>query len=369
MRIVDRYISKSNVSVFLSTIIVFAFLYILIDVASNLSEIIERKVSMAILAQYYLSFLPIIVVQTSTIACLIAVLLTYSHLNHNNEVIALRTSGLSFWKITKPAIIFALVVSAFTFWINERYVPQATFTSNEIRDENIILKADSEDKKKAKITNLTFYGLKNRLYFIDAFDPNNFDLERVTILEQDEYQNVKEKTVALKGKWTGIAWKFFNVQITTFKPSEANITQEVKYFEEKLMDIKETPQDFLKQRLDVTSMNIRQLHDYIVRFSNSGAVKALNNLRVDLHQKIAFPFSNIAIILVGLPLALMSTRRKALTFTSLGISIAIGFFFYVFNAVGLALGKGGLIPPFLSAWITPLIFIATAIYLVRTKFN
>ena len=107
------------------------------------------------------------------------------------------------------------------------------------------------------------------------------------------------------------------------------------------MDIKETPQDFLRQRIDVASMNIKQLQEYIRKFSHSGATKALNNFKVDLHQKIAFPIANFTVILVGLPFALMTGRRKAVTFTSLGIAITIGFAYYVLNAVGLALGRAG----------------------------
>ena len=367
MRILDRYISKPIFTVFLTAIFIFSFLYILIDIASNLNEIINRKVSLEILVHYYASSLPIIIVQTSSIACLIATLLTFSNLNHNNEIIVLRTCGMNFWRIARPAIYFGLVVSAFIFWLNERFVPQATFASNEIREENIILKADTEQKKKEKIKNLTFYGLKNRLYFIDTFDPNTFDLEGVTIIGHDNNQNMLEKIVALKGKWTGIAWRLTHCQISTFNPTDVNNPEEIKYYDEKLVDIKETPQDFLKQRLDVNAMNIRQLYDYIVRFSKSGANKALNNLRVDLHSKIAFPFSNIVIVLAGLPLAMMTGRRKGLTFTSLGIAVAIGFLFYVANAVGLALGKGGLLSPVISAWIAPVLFFMAALYLIRTK--
>ncbi len=368
MRIVDRHIVKSVLSVFFSTILIFCFLYVLIDVASNLSEIINRKVPLEILLRYYASFFPIIIVQTSTIACLIAVLLTFGHLSHDNEIVALRTAGMNFWMVTRPALCFALIVSAFTFWMNERFVPQATSSSNEIRDQHIILETDTNRKKMEKIKNLTFYGLKNRLYFIDTFDPNSFTLEGITIITHDDTQNIREKIVALKGKWTGIAWKLYHCQMTAFDSTDLNRSEGVKYFEEKLMDIKETPQDFLKQRLDVSSMNIRQLDSYIKRFERSGALKAINNLRVDLHQKIAFPFGNVAIILVGLPLALVTGRRKGLTFTSLGIAIALGFFFYVINAIGLALGKGGLLAPFVSAWMAPFIFLTTAFALIRARF-
>ena len=107
------------------------------------------------------------------------------------------------------------------------------------------------------------------------------------------------------------------------------------------MDIKETPKDFLRQRMDTTSMNLQQLHGYIKRFSGSGAIKTVNNLRVDLHQKITFPLRNFIIVLIGLPFALMSVgKRKAMTFTSIAIALVIGFLYYVSDAVGLALAKG-----------------------------
>ncbi|HOW35115.1 MAG TPA: LptF/LptG family permease [Candidatus Omnitrophota bacterium] len=368
MQILDRYITRSIIITFFTTILVFSCMYVLIDAASNLDEIIRAKVPTRIMVQYYLSFIPIIIVQTASIACLIATLLTFGTLNLHNEIIALRSCGMSFWRIAKPALYFGLLVSVVIFWVNEQFVPQATAISTQIRNENIVVEADTNKKKKEKIKNLTFYGLKNRLYFIDSFDPNNFELEGITVIGRDNNQNIKEKIVAFKGQWTGIAWKFLNAHVTTFETADVGAPGEIKYYEQKLMDIKENPQDFMRQRLDVNSMNIRQLYEYITRFSSSGAVKALNSLRVDLHQKIAFPVGNIVILLVGLPLAMMTGRRKAFTFTALGIGIVVGFLFQVLNAVGLALGKGGWLPPILSAWLTPIIFLGVALYIIKTKF-
>lgn len=368
MRILDNYILKSIIAAFAATILIFAFLYILVDAASNLDEIIGRKVGLKIMAQYYFSFFPIILTQTASVACLIASLLTFSRLSNNNEIIALRSSGLNFWKITRPALWFCVLVSVFLFWINERFVPTATVSSEQIRDENIILKSDKDRKKTQPIKNLTFYGLKNRLYFIDSFNPGTYELEGITIIEQDNNQNPVQKINALNGKWIGIAWKFYQCQVNLFDPENINVTKELKYYPEKLMDIKETPQDFLRQRINITAMNIHQLNDYIKRISNSGATKAIRERRVDLYQKLAFPFTTISIVLVGMPLALLTGRRKAFTFTSLGIAIAAGFFFKVIEAVGLALGKDGALPPILSAWLAPLIFLGVGFYLIRTKF-
>lgn len=366
MRILDRYITRSIIFIFCATLLMFCLLYVLIDSAVNLDEFIDRKVPFEILVQYYLSYLPVITVQTSPIACLIAVLFTFTNLNSHNEVIALRSSGMNFWQIIRPALCFGVIVAALIFLANERYVPQAESNTRRIKNENLILEVDRKKGKMEKIKNLTFYGLNNRLYFIDSFDPNTYELKGITIIGYDNQRNVKEKIVALRGRWTGIAWKFSQGHITTF-PESVNASTKVKVFKEKLFDI-ETPQDFLKQRLNVSAMNIKQLYAYISRFANSGAKRALNNLRVDLHQKIAFPFRNIVIILVGLPFALMTGRRKAQTFTSLGIAIAIGFLYYVFDAVGLALGKSGMFPPMLAAWLAPLIFTGIAFILIKTKF-
>ncbi len=368
MRILDRYILRSIASIFLGTVLAFAFLFILIDTFGNLEDFIEKKVPMEVIFQYYISFIPLVIVNTATLGCLISTLFTYSNLNGNNEIIAVRASGMDFWKITRPALIFAALISSIVFLVNERFVPQSSAIKQEISESQIKVTLADKSRGRSSIKNLTFYGLKNRLFFVDNFDPNTNELEGITIIGHDNQQNLLEKVVALKGKWTGIAWKFYNCQVTTYNSNLPNVPGEVKIYQEKLMDIKETPKDLLRQRLDVSSMNIKQLYDYIGRFTGSGAVKTVNNLEVDLHQKIAFPFRTFIIVLAGLPFALMTGRRKAQTFTAIGIAVIIGFLYYVLDAVGLALGKGGALMPFAAAWLAPSVFLAAGLWAIKTKF-
>ena len=366
MRILDRYITKSLVLNFLGTLLVFSLLFVLIDSASNLDEYIDRSVTMDVVVEYYMWFLPVVLQQTVAIAYLIGCLLTYAGLNTHNEIIALRSGGLNFWRLAKPALTFALVISAFMFYLNENYIPVAEAKARLIKDDHFALEVDRQ-KNQSLITNLTFYGMSNRLYFIDSFDPESIILRGITIIEFDENQDIKEKIVALEGVWTGIAWKFKQCNVTPFKQIEDG-PKRIKVYDEKLMDIKETPRDFLRQRQNVRYMNIRQLREYIKRFSNSGATRAVENLRVDLHSKIVYPFIAPIILLIGLPLVMMTGQRRAQTFTALGIAIVVGFLYYVANAVGLALGKGGILPPHVSAWMAPAFFSLAALYIIRTRF-
>lgn len=366
MRIIDRYLTKSIIFNFLGTLLVFSLLFVLIDSASNLDEYIDRKVSMDIIIEYYLWFLPVVLQQTIGIAYLIGCLLTYAGLNTHNELIALRAGGLNFWKLARPALNIVLIISALMFYLNESYIPQAETRARQIKEKNFTLEVDRKNDQSV-IKNLSFYGMNNRLYFIDSFNPNTSTLRGITIIGFDTEQNVKEKIVALEGTWTGIAWKFKQCNITPFKMIDNRPTR-IKIYDEKLMDIKETPQDFKRQRRNIRYMNLNELQKYIARFSSSGAEKAVENLRVDLHSKIAYPFSPLIILLVGLPLVMISGHRRAQTFSALAVALVIGFLFYVINAVGLALGKGGVLPSYIAAWMAPAFFTLAAAYIIRTRF-
>jgi lipopolysaccharide export system permease protein len=327
---------------------------------------IERQVPVVLWLVYYLNYLPIIFIQVSSTACLVAVLLSFSRMNAANEVIVMRSSGMNFWQLTKPALYFGFIVSVLSFGMSERIVPQSYAVTKKIKEERLISLKKVQWKLIERVNNLTFYGLKNRLYFIERYDPAKEEISGITIIEFGEDQSIAQKIVALKGHWTGIAWKFFNCQISTYAPTADRVP--VKFYKEKLMDIKETPQDLMKQRLNVTSMNFPQLSDYIKRFTSSGATRAINNLRVDWHNKIAAPFASFVITLIGLPFALMLRNRKRSSFAAIGIAMTIGFLYYVLSAVCLAFGKGGFFPPVIAAWSAPVLTILIALIIIERNF-
>lgn len=349
--------------------LIFSLLFILVDSTSKLDEFIQHEVPFRIILQYYLAYLPMILVETSYIACLISVMVTFGGMTNANELIAMRASGLNFWQITRPALCFGLMISMLVFWINERFVPESYQTTKEIKQDNMMIKSDVKRRKKESVKNLTFYGLNNRLFYVSRMNPSTNELFGITIIEYDDQARIKQKIVALKGKWASPVWKFYTCNVTTY--GEGGISQplKVKVYKEKLMDIKEDPEDFLRQRVKVSSMNLKELNEYIDRFSSSGATRAINNLRVDLHKKMAFPWQNFVVIFLGLPFALMTKSRKGMTFLSVFIAMAVSFAYYVLSAVFLAFGKGGLLPPILAAWFPPVLFLGTGFIIIEYNFG
>ncbi|MFH1191129.1 MAG: LptF/LptG family permease [Candidatus Omnitrophota bacterium] len=362
MRILDRYTLKSIIYIFFSCIFVFLFLYIIIDLLSNLDEILRHRATFALLIRYYLSYLPIMFVQVSPFACLLSTVYTFGRLNHNNEIIAMRSCGLSIFEITRNALIFGLLISITVFWVNDKLVPVYLTENQKIKIQIEEGSGKNKPKKNELITNLTLYGLRNRLFFISRFSPASKTMEGITLLEQDENQNLTKKIIATKGIYQEGLWKFY--QCITYKfDNNGQVIGEPGYLEEEIMSIPETPENLASLRQKPEQMNIRQMQDYIWILSKSGATTVIRNLKVDLYQRFTSPFTSIIIILLGIPFSLLM-RKRATGMSAIGVSIIVGFLYYVLDAICLALGKSGLIMPLLSASLSHIIVLASSLYLI-----
>lgn len=323
----------------------------------------KQQVNLGLLVRYYLSYLPVMFVQVSPFACLISTVYTFGKLNHNNEIIAMRSSGMSIFDICREALIFGMLVSMLVFWVNGRFVPRALAENQRIKAQMEEGAGRNKFKKSETITNLSMYGLKNRLFFINKFTLATQTMDGITILEHDEHQNLTKKIVAAKGVYQDGLWKFYQCITYTFDKN-GQVVEEPVYFEEEIMTISETPKDFASLRQKPELMDIKEMQDYIWRISKSGATSVTRNLKVDLYQRFTMPFTSIIIMLLGIPFSLMM-RKRATGMASVGVSIIVGFLYYVLDAVCVAVGKSGLIPPFIAVSMSHVIVLTGSIYLIR----
>jgi lipopolysaccharide export system permease protein len=363
MRILERYIINSVTGLFTGCLFTFLFLYIIIDLFSHLEVILKQQLSLEFLNRYYIANLPIIFVQVVPIACLLATLYTFAKLNRDNEIIAMRSSGLSIFQITRPVLIFSLVISMMVFWVNDRIVPPASALAQKVKEQMDTGGKDLKSKTTEVIRNLSMYGLKNRLFFANSFNPATSTMEGIVILEHDEKQNIIRKIMANQGVYENGAWKFYHCITYTF--DESGSIQEPLFLEEQIMSITETPDDFLNQGQRPEFMTTAQLDSHILKLSRSGAASVIRNLKVDLYQRFALPFTSIVITLLGIPFSFI-IRKRATGLSSLGVSLIVGFLYYVLNAVSIALGKAGILSPFLSVFLSHIVVLIFSLYFITT---
>jgi lipopolysaccharide export system permease protein len=362
MRILDRYILKSVLSTFFTCLFTFLMLYVVIDIFSRLEDILKQKMAFSALLHYYVAYQPVIFIQVAPFAGLLATLYAFGKFNRDNELIAMRASGLSILQISKTIIIFGSLLSLLIFWMGDKLVPLSMAAQKKFIQQLDSWKKSQDKEQSQEISNLSMYGMKNRLFFVSKFSLAEKSMEGITILEHDEHQNIVKKIVANSGIFKDGVWTFYHC-ITYNFDINGQIKDEPQYFAEEMMVIPETPQEFFTQRQHPDSMSIAQLEDYLWKLSKSGATGVIRNLKVDLYQKYTSSLMSLVMIMIGIPFALMM-RKRATGMSSLGVSIIAGFLYYVFNAVSIALGKAGVLPPILAASMSHLIFLTFSVYLI-----
>ena len=75
---------------------------------------------------------------------------------------------------------------------------------------------------------------------------------------------------------------------------------------------------------------------------------------VDRLFKISFAFTNLIVVLFGLPLVVMKSKG-GLSF-GVGMGIFVIFIYYAFIKFGMSMGYKGIMPPLAAAWMGNVIF-------------
>jgi len=349
MRIIDRYVVRHFIPSFLWCLAIFIFLYMIGDLFGHLDEIVRERVSVITLGYYYITFAPFIFVLTAPFAILLATIHKLSNLNRHNEITAIRASGINIWEILRPILLIGLLTSVMVFLVNDKIVSRSGRISEGIKEELIEKKVKTEKKV---INNVAIYAAKNRIIYARKFDGKNNKLTDIIIHEHDRSQNLKMKISAPRARYRDDKWYFYDALVSKVD-NQGKLTEDPQFHKIMEVDIEEKPSDFAKKEWRTEFMSYQDLRKYVNLFKG-GAKKTLNRLRVDLYHKIFFPFANFVIILVGAPFAMHMRRGGMLA--GIGIGIIISLLYFACYAITLALGKAGILPPLIAAWLANVAF-------------
>ena len=362
MKIIDRYLVKGFLFSFIWCLFVFVIMAVIIDIFSFIDDIVKYKIAFESIVAFYVYYTPTIFVQVTPMAALLSTIYMLSDLNKNNEITAMKSSGIGLWRILTPLLVIGFLISVMTFIVNDRVIPLTSKVSQMIRREELE-KHKANDKQSRIIENVAIYGSGNRIVFARNYDTVNKKLGDIIIHEHDVSENLISKITAQSGIWTGDSWKFFKVIIYRVD-NAGKIMGPPVFYAEKIIPLKERPRDFASKEWKSDFMSYNELHKYIENFRGSG-MKIMKGLLVDLHYKIAFPFISLIIIMAAAPFALLTMRGGVMI--GIGMSIVIGLLYYAVIAISLAFGKAGIFPPFLAAWLGNIVFAAFGIYLLNKR--
>ena len=359
MRILDRYLIRSFVVPFLLCLIFFNLIVMVIDLFSRLDEILKYAIPPFLLLKYYGAFCPISFVETSPMALLLAALYSVGILNKRHEIRAMRSSGLSLSQILGPYFFVGFLVTVASFIVNDTAVPKA-IEQVVVLEENL---NTPKAKQNAVLENVSVFGRDNRLYYASSYHARKKELKDLVILEDDAAYHPVSKTWAKRAFWVQDHWLLLE-GFKTSLDAQGKLVGEPHYFKKEPLEAAIRPEEFLKTKRQTEAMSYQELRNHLRRLKKKASPSVIRRLQVDLYRKIAYPFSNLIILFMGLPFVLKE-RRKTGALLGIAISLALSFSFYTAFAIGSALGKGGILPPIVSVWMANILFGVVGLFLLQ----
>jgi lipopolysaccharide export system permease protein len=347
-RILSRYIGREFLKLLALWTSSFFLIFFVVELFERINTIIVNKAPFYVILEYFVYKIPPFVAQTLPFSTLLAALITLGILARNNEVVAMKAHGISTYRIMLPLFVLAGAITALIFICNETIVPYAARKATYIWS----VKVKKEEERAFFQLNKIWYRGENAIYNIRLLEPKKNILQGVTIYYFDEAFNLRQRLDAREAQWTGNGWTFYKVAIRVFLPGGEVKTE---MYDEKDIPIPERPEDFKKGMQDPDEMTYGELKEYVERLRSDGYDPT--RYVVELHKKVSFPFLTLIMVLMGSPLALAASHgRGGGIAQGVGISLVIGFIYWVVFAISIAMGYSGTFPPFIAAWAPNIFF-------------
>jgi lipopolysaccharide export system permease protein len=354
LSILNRYIGREFLKIFLLSMSAFVVIYLIVDVLENINDFIRQGVPLSTTIEFFMFKIPLIMVQVAPVATLLSSVITLGILSKNSEITAIMTSGVSIYRIIVPVIGISMLVSIGSLVGNESILPYTNQRIKYIESTGLKKKYPRGSFKQNRI----LYRSNSSIYNINIFDPKKNTLQGITIYYFDKDFNLIGRIDANTARWINKKWYFYDICSRRFE-NGGEVGMET--WHEKTIPISETPDDFKIVEKSADEMSYTELKGYIKKIKAEGydATKYL----VDMHAKLAFPFAGIIMPLFGIPFALRTGRERGII-SGIGISIIISFGYWVILSIALSLGHNGTLPPIVSAWISNFIFLMVGIFML-----
>ncbi|MDJ0988976.1 MAG: LPS export ABC transporter permease LptG [Desulfobacterales bacterium] len=355
MTTIDRYIMREVGRYFVLILVAVTMIYVIADFFERIDNLIEAEVSLAQAVLLILSRIPLEHLIPASI--LLAVLVVFGLMVKHNELIALKTGGVSLHRCIKAPLLVGVGTALFLFLCAELVLPLVRSAANRQQ-----LAADKQLQINPRDQNVWLRG-ERFIVHIRHFNAEmpaafgvtlNFFDARFRLIRRVEAERIQLG----ESKWTCHA-----VLEQVLHPTQGDIT--VRSHER--MDMPAYfPLADLKSGIRTSSeMGVFELGAYIRTVAAEGYDTIA--LQVDWQAKVAFPLVCILLPVMAAAIAGRARRRQGIA----GVVVAglgLAFCFWVIQSFSLALGYAAVLPPLLAAWIPILIYAATtAIALLRAE--
>jgi LPS export ABC transporter permease LptG/LPS export ABC transporter permease LptF len=354
-RLLDAYVIREFLKTFFLVLAGFILLMLVFTFFDLMSDILRNHIGILTVGAYLVNLTPSMVYQLAPLAVLIAVLVTFGVLNRNSEIIAMKATGISLYRLVVPIVSIAAVLAVALFLFDQYYLPDANQRQQALR--NVIKGRPAQTYSHPEqqwIFGEPARGEPGRIFYYQFFDPVRNEFANLSVFEFNPATfQLTRRIFAARVYWDedSGSWHFQNGWISDFNvPNGPSFRQ---FRETTFPEIHEDPGYFnVKEDLQAQQMNFSQLRSYIHDLQQSGFDTM--PLRVALWQKLAYPLIAVVMAILAIPFALSMGRRGSIA--AIAVAIGVALTYWVINGLLSDMGNVNYLPAILAAWSSDVLF-------------
>jgi lipopolysaccharide export system permease protein len=297
---------------------------------------------------------------TVPMAFLLAILLGLGRMSNDQELLAMKASGVSPTQILGPIVVIALVIALATLALTLFVRPAANFALK--KQLYSIAKSRIGTALKEKVFNDDFPKI---LIYVEEIIPPGNTAQGVLIV--DNRDKVRENIILGKVArittdegTNSLGLRLFDGSIYEREKNRAGFSQTRFNIYDFKLDLDELVGPVREQQSGPKELPLFDLMTAIQEKQNRGLLATPE--RMELHQRISFGFVPLVFSLLGVALTLLPRPSRANRSWGLVVCVLLLMSYYALLSFGKALGDKNILHPVLALWLPNLVLGAIGLH-------
>lgn len=349
-----RYLVKELLLYFTIAFLFFFLVFFCNQILLLVQDILRKHVPLMQVMKLMTYSLPFIIAQSAPFGTLVGFLMCMGRLMTDNEILILRATGTSFFRLSLPVIILGVVISLGSFFVNDYLLPLGTIQYNKLYKEIIFsnpnVEMESNSIKKTSNSILVIGEVNDRkVSDLLLFDTDSDGNQRLIVAGNTELLDPNDSTIMM--------------QLRMKNPSVIQFDNDDKDTYEYILSDYTTMNIFASQFIssgssgtnprEMTSYDLKKYIDKLKTKKNTSK-RTLNTYNLEYHKKFSLPFGSIFFALLAFPLAILFGKHNGQTI-GLIIGILISVLYWSLMTLGQIFGLRNGMNGFISMWLPNLL--------------
>lgn len=348
MKILQRYILQEVWLPFVVGSATLSFIFLAGYLARAADFIIGRGIPLWDTAYVLLLALPEMISYTIPMSLLTAVIIVFGNLSQNNEIRAMKASGVNPLTIMTPAFLAALVLSLFMFMFNDQVATWSSFQFRKVTKQMLV------QHPAAIIEPGRFVKLSDDIVFL-AKEMQGTKMTDIVAYENEAQDKPVRTIMAERGEIvsspdkSSMTIKLYDGSISDAENASVQSIQ-FKTYEFPTLGTDDIRQ--MKKKMRESTLAELVIRD---RTDKTMSKKDRREIWSAFHHRIAFAFGCFIFVFLGIPVAVLVHRGEIVV--SFGISMAAASLYYILFVGAKTISIQWAVPPLLAYWVPNLLLI------------